>query len=141
MQNHEDWSQSRFYCHRAEQDLDDEQYTGGVRGAPGSRLQTPGPSPRQRSEGQYQHRNQRGHQPVTPLDDGGYLVQGWKQMAVAQWPVVSAPHPRATDAHDGSQHDEQVGADSRYPGECDEAFGHGSYDMAGNRCVSRRWNF
>src|SRR5207244_12632651 len=82
----------------------------------------------------HQDGNDRRDQPVTPLDDGGYLVQGWKQMAVAQWPVVSAPHPRATDAHDGSQHDEQVGADSRDPGERDEAVGHGSYDMAGNTC-------
>src|SRR5438477_13125555 len=47
-------------------------------------------------------------------------------MAVAQWPVVAASHAGSADPDDGAEDDEEVGAERGDPGECDEAFRHGS---------------
>ncbi len=137
MQNYQRCSQTRLHRHRAEQDLNDQQPKGGIGRTNCSLLHDPRSLPSNDSQRQHQHGDHRRHQPVTPLDHGGYVTEGRKEMAVTEWPVVAASHPRSGDSHDRAEDDQQVCGGSCRPGERDKALGHGSYVTRGNPRVSR----
>src|SRR5436190_13683344 len=129
MENHENGCQPRLYRNGTEQHLNEEQSHGGIRCSPGSRLQTSSSFPSHQRQPNDEHGDHRRDQPVTPLDDGGYVTEGRKEVAVAERPVVAASHPRSGDPHDRAEDDEEVRAGGGAPGEGHNAYGQGTYDM------------
>src|SRR3989441_9601680 len=91
MQHHGPRRQRELHGDRAEQDLDHKESEGNVAGLGFSE---PGDC-----EPHNQYRHQHRHQPMTPLDHGADVVEWRKEMAIAQWPVLSAAEARRSEEH------------------------------------------
>src|SRR5512134_2825740 len=63
---------------------------------------------------------------MPPLDHRRDVVEGGKDVSVAQGPVVAASHPRPRDPHDGAEDDEEIRGGGGRPGDDGVASRHGN---------------
>ena len=69
----------------------------------------------------YECREAEDCKPVRVFDEGGYVVERWDDAAVAQRPVVAAPHAGAGDPNHEAEYDDRIGEGGG--GECQPAEG------------------
>jgi hypothetical protein len=71
--------------------------------APSSNARLTTPPPRNDREGCDGEDEDRREESMRPFDDQVRPIHRWKEMAVAERPVIAASHPRAGDADDGAE--------------------------------------
>src|SRR5262245_11034282 len=130
MQNDRPRGELQLDRYRAEQHLHDEQPEGDITGpARNGPLPTPHspapPPPDTGSKRRPERRHDGGDEPVAPLDQRGNVSERWDQPAVAYRPLVAAAQPRAGNADNAAEDDQEVRRGGGRPGKTAESTIHG----------------